>query len=80
MRNSEKLHVVAAAFLSVGFLGGFALVASIIWAPQGGGANIGMGLLAPVCFLVGLAGMALAVAANVSARRERRRARAVPRR
>lgn len=80
MRDSEKLHVVAAVFLTIGFLGGFGLVASVIWAPEGGGANIGMGLLAPVCFLAGLVGTALAVAAAVSGRRERRRDRAVQRR
>lgn len=80
MRDSEKLHVVAATLLTVGFLGGFAAVASIVWAPEGGGANIGIGLLAPACFLVGLAGIAVSVAALVTGRRERRAHRAPERR
>lgn len=72
MRDSEKLYVTAAVLLTVGFLGGFAFVSSVVWAPEGSGANIGMGLLAPLCFLAGLAGIVVAVSASVTARRERR--------
>ncbi len=72
MRDSEKLYIVATVLLAVGFLGSVAFVVSVDFAPEGGGANIGMGLIGPVCFLAGIAGIPVTVAAVVTARRERR--------
>ncbi|PYY44195.1 hypothetical protein DEJ03_12200 [Curtobacterium sp. MCLR17_043] len=78
MTAARTLHWISTAMLAVGFLGVGALLYDASYGPEGGGANIGLGILMPVCLLAGVVGLALGAAAVAAtwwgARAERSRA------
>ncbi|PZE70819.1 hypothetical protein DEJ27_07115 [Curtobacterium sp. MCPF17_018] len=78
MTTARTLHWISTAMLAVGFLGVGALLYDAFSGPEGGGANIGLGIIMPVCLLAGVVGLALGAVAVVAtwsgARAERSRA------
>ncbi|KIQ02502.1 hypothetical protein BIU95_09165 [Curtobacterium sp. MCBA15_007] len=80
MTTARTLHWVSTVLLAVGFLGVGALMYEAFFGPEGGGANIGLGLVLIPCLGSGVVGLALGAAALVatwwSTRAERSRAAA----
>ena len=80
MTTARTLHWVSTVLLAVGFLGVGALMYDASYGPEGGGANIGLGLALIPCLGSGVVGLALGAAALVATwwgtRAERSRAAA----
>ncbi|WP_284760756.1 hypothetical protein [Curtobacterium sp. MEB011] len=80
MTTARTLHWVSTVLLAVGFLGVGALMYEAFFGPEGGGANIGLGLVLIPCLGSGVVGLALGAAALVATwwgtRAERSRAAA----
>jgi hypothetical protein len=66
MATARTLHWISTVLLAVGFLGVGALMYDAFYGPEGGGANIGLGIVMPVCLLAGVVGLALGAAALVA--------------
>jgi hypothetical protein len=77
MATARTLHWISTVLLAVGFLGVGALMYDAFYGPEGGGANIGLGLVLIPCLGSGVVGLALGAAALVAtwwgARAERSR-------
>lgn len=66
MTTARTLHWVSTVLLAVGFLGVGALMYDAFYGPEGGGANIGLGLVLVPCLGSGVVGLALGAAALVA--------------
>ncbi|MBB1197990.1 hypothetical protein [Curtobacterium flaccumfaciens] len=66
MTTARTLHWVGTVLLAVGFLGVGALMYDASYGPEGGGANIGLGLVLVPCLGSGVVGLALGAAALVA--------------
>jgi hypothetical protein len=66
MTTARTFHLINTLLLAVGILGVGALMADIYYGPEGGGANIGLGLLMPLCLGSGVVGIAMGIAALVT--------------
>ena len=66
MTTARTLHGVSTVLLAVGFLGVGALMYDASYGPEGGGANIGLGLVLIPCLGSGVVGLALGAAALVA--------------
>lgn len=63
MTTARTFHLISTLLLAVGFLGVGALMFDASYGPDGGGANIGLGLLMPLCLGSGVVGLAMGIAA-----------------
>ncbi|PZF09814.1 hypothetical protein [Curtobacterium sp. MCLR17_034] len=66
MTTARTLHWVSTVLLAVGFLGVGALMYDASYGPEGGGANISLGLVLVPCLGSGVVGLALGAAALVA--------------
>ncbi|RPE74770.1 hypothetical protein EDF28_3829 [Curtobacterium sp. PhB137] len=66
MTTARTFHLISTPLLAVGFLGVGALMADVYYGPEGGGANIGLGLVMPLCLGSGVVGIAMGIAALVT--------------
>ncbi|OII38090.1 hypothetical protein BIV02_16905 [Curtobacterium sp. MMLR14_014] len=66
MTTARTLHWVSTVLLAVGFLGVGALMYDASYGPEGGGANIGLGLVLVPCLGSGVVGLALGAATLVA--------------
>ncbi|MBF4609566.1 hypothetical protein [Curtobacterium sp. VKM Ac-1393] len=66
MTTARTFHLISTLLLTVGFLGVGALMFDANYGPEGGGANIGLGLLMPLCLGSGVIGIAMGIAALVT--------------
>jgi hypothetical protein len=66
MTTARTFHLISTIGLAIGFLGVGAVMFDANHGPEGGGANIGLGLLMPLCLGSGVVGIATGVAALVT--------------
>lgn len=66
MTTARTFHLISTLLLAVGFFGVGALMFDANYGPEGGGANIGLGLLMPLCLGSGVVGIAMGIAALVT--------------
>jgi hypothetical protein len=79
MTDAQKLHTLSTVMLALGFISLATLFLASVFAPEGGGVPIGLGLLVPLAVGGGLGGLVLVlgVIAFVLGLRLRRPARRV---
>lgn len=66
MTTARTFHLISTIGLAFGFLGVGAVMFDANYGPEGGGANIGLGLLMPLCLGAGVIGIAMGIAALVT--------------
>lgn len=66
MTTARTFHLISTIGLAIGFLGVGAVMFDANYGPEGGGANIGLGLLMPLCLGAGVIGIAMGIAALVT--------------